>query len=131
MPSASGIVADTFGEDRDRALAMFTSILPIGGIVGPVLGGVFVTYWSWRGIFLINVPIGLILLVLGLLLVPPSDRRDNTPVDVGGVVLLGTMIRFSWRSSAWRPWWRPDASAGGRRRARREAGSRRLASLRH
>ena len=49
MPSASGIVSDQFGPDRDRALAMFTSILPIGGIVGPVLGGLFVTYWSWRG----------------------------------------------------------------------------------
>ncbi len=51
IPSASGIVADQFGPDRDRALAMFTSILPIGGIVGPVLGGVFVTYRSWRGMF--------------------------------------------------------------------------------
>lgn len=56
MPSATGIVSDMFGPDRDRAVGLFTSIFPIGGIVGPVLGGVFVTYWSWRGIFLVNVP---------------------------------------------------------------------------
>lgn len=92
MPSASGIVADRFGPDRDRALAMFTSILPIGGIVGPVLGGVFVTYWSWRGIFLINVPISIVLFTLALLIVPRSKDRVKTPVDVRGVALLGTML---------------------------------------
>ena len=90
MPSASGIVADQFGPDRDRALAMFTSILPIGGIVGPVLGGLFVTYWSWRGIFLINVPIGVALIIACALIIPRSLRRDRVPVDVAGVVLLGT-----------------------------------------
>jgi EmrB/QacA subfamily drug resistance transporter len=92
MPSASGIVADQFGPDRDRALAMFTSILPIGGIVGPVLGGVFVTDWSWRWIFLINVPIGVMLIILCALLIPRSTRRSRVPADVSGVVLLGTML---------------------------------------
>ena len=56
MPSASGIVADHFGRDRDKALAMFTSIFPIGGIVGPVFGGLIAQDWSWRGIFFVNVP---------------------------------------------------------------------------
>ena len=92
MPSASGIVSDQFGPDRDRALAMFTSILPIGGIVGPVLGGLFVTYWSWRGIFLINVPIGVALVFLCAVVIPRSTRRDRTPVDGLGVALLGTML---------------------------------------
>ena len=92
MPSASGIVSDQFGPDRDRALAMFTSILPIGGIVGPVLGGLFVTYWSWRGIFLINVPIGLGLIILCAVVIPRSVRRARAPVDGVGVLLLGTML---------------------------------------
>src|SRR6202161_2012228 len=38
MPSATGIVADHFGDQRDRAVGLFTSIFPIGGIVGPVGG---------------------------------------------------------------------------------------------
>jgi EmrB/QacA subfamily drug resistance transporter len=92
MPSASGIVSDQFGPDRDRALAMFTSILPIGGIVGPVLGGLFVTYWSWRGIFLINVPIGVALIILCAVIIPRSTGRARTPVDGLGVLLLGTML---------------------------------------
>src|SRR5215467_7050018 len=60
MPSATGIIADLFGAGRDRALGLFSSIFPMGGIVGPVLGGVVVTYWSWRGIFLVNIPVGLV-----------------------------------------------------------------------
>jgi MFS family permease len=71
---------------------MFTSILPIGGIVGPVLGGLFVTYWSWRGIFLINVPIGVALIILCAVIIPRSTRRDRTPVDGLGVALLGVML---------------------------------------
>jgi hypothetical protein len=43
----------------------FTSIFPIGGIIGPVIGGVIVTYWPWREIFLVNVPAGLLLILLG------------------------------------------------------------------
>ena len=64
MPSATGIVSDHFGPERDRAVGMFTSILPVGGIIGPIVGGIFVSYWSWRGIFLVNVPIGILLIAL-------------------------------------------------------------------
>ena len=49
MPSATGSSLDHFGRDRDKALGMFTSIFPIGGIVGPVFGGVITQEWSWRG----------------------------------------------------------------------------------
>ncbi len=92
MPSASGIVSDHFGRDRDRALGMFTSIFPIGGVVGPILGGVFVTYWSWRGIFLVNVPIGIVLIILGLIFIPQGQTRAKGSLDVHGVVLLGVLI---------------------------------------
>jgi EmrB/QacA subfamily drug resistance transporter len=89
MPSATGIVADQFGPDRDRAIGLFTSIFPIGGIVGPILGGVFVTYWSWRGIFLVNVPIGAVLLVLAIAFVPDSAKQVRRRLDVVGIVQLG------------------------------------------
>ncbi|HEX6447027.1 MAG TPA: MFS transporter [Streptosporangiales bacterium] len=93
MPSATGIVAEHFGRGRDRAVGMFTSIVPIGGLVGPVLGGIFVTYWSWRGVFLVNVPLGVVLIALGLRIIPagrtrPSDRFDA----VGAALLTGSML---------------------------------------
>src|ERR1700742_486003 len=92
MPSATGIVSDHFGDQRDRAVGMFTSIFPIGGIVGPVVGGVFVSYWSWRGIFLVNVPIGLILILLTAKFIPASVLRPASRIDVTGILLLAAVI---------------------------------------
>jgi EmrB/QacA subfamily drug resistance transporter len=92
MPSATGIVSDHFGAERDRAVGMFTSILPVGGIIGPIIGGVFVTYWSWRGIFLVNVPIGIVLIVLTARYIPRSSARAHDPIDVRGIGLLAVMI---------------------------------------
>jgi EmrB/QacA subfamily drug resistance transporter len=92
MPSATGIVSDHFGSERDRAVGMFTSILPVGGIIGPIIGGVFVTYWSWRGIFLVNVPIGIVLIVLTARYIPRTSARAHQSIDVRGIGLLALMI---------------------------------------
>jgi MFS family permease len=51
LPTAAGIVSDQFPENRERAIGLFTSIFPIGGIVGPNLGGFIVSRYSWRYIF--------------------------------------------------------------------------------
>jgi EmrB/QacA subfamily drug resistance transporter len=92
MPSATGIVSDHFGAERDRAVGMFTSILPVGGIIGPILGGVFVTYWSWRGIFLVNVPIGIVLILLTARYIPSSSARARSSIDIRGIGLLAVTI---------------------------------------
>jgi EmrB/QacA subfamily drug resistance transporter len=103
MPSATGIVSDHFGPERDRAVGMFTSILPVGGIIGPIVGGFFVSYWSWRGIFLVNVPIGILLIALTIKFIPSSAAKESTAgesaaggnsnrIDFRGVVLLAVLI---------------------------------------
>jgi EmrB/QacA subfamily drug resistance transporter len=95
MPSATGIVSDHFGSQRDRAVGMFTSILPIGGIIGPIVGGLFVTYWSWRGIFLVNVPIGIIMIALAVKFIPSSAARPSSRIDIRGIALLAALIATS------------------------------------
>jgi EmrB/QacA subfamily drug resistance transporter len=93
MPSATGIVSDHFGPERDRAVGMFTSILPVGGIIGPIVGGIFVSYWSWRGIFLVNVPIGILLIALTIKFIPSSGvRESSTRIDIRGIALLAVLI---------------------------------------
>jgi EmrB/QacA subfamily drug resistance transporter len=92
MPAATGIVADNFGRNRDRAVGLFTSVFPIGGIVGPIIGGLLLTYFDWRAIFLVNVPFGALLLVLALLVIPERRQSSNRRLDVYGVVLLGVLI---------------------------------------
>lgn len=91
-PSATGIIVDHFGDERDRAISFFGSIFPVGAMIGPIFGGLFVTYWTWRGIFLINVPIGLAVVVMALRYIP-RDRaeasRAHTKKDITGMALLG------------------------------------------
>ncbi|MBA2388924.1 MAG: MFS transporter [Geodermatophilaceae bacterium] len=92
IPSATGIVSDEFRRDRDRAVGMFTSIFPIGGIVGPIIGGAFVTYTSWRVIFLVNVPIGVALLFLGIKFISATPRKPAPAIDYSGIALLGSLL---------------------------------------
>ena len=91
-PSATEIIVDYFGDARDRAVSLFGSIFSIGTMIGPIFGGLFVTYWTWRGIFLVNVPIGFAVVLLALCYVPPdrSRLRGGPPrMDAAGMMLLG------------------------------------------
>jgi len=93
LPSASGVVADHFGRERERALGLFASIFPIGSVAGPVFGGLITQYWDWRGIFFVNLPIGTALIILIARFVPKTDRQEVGRLDVTGIVLLaGTII---------------------------------------
>jgi MFS family permease len=92
-PSATGIIADNFGEARDKAVGLFGSIFPIGAMIGPIFGGLFVSYWTWRGIFFVNVPISIAGVICCLRYVPRDPEQDvssRRPVDVTGLALLGT-----------------------------------------
>lgn len=92
-PSATGIVVDHFGRARDRAVSLFGSIFPIGAILGPIFGGLFVSYWTWRGVFFVNVPIGIAVIVLALRHIP-RDRSGAEGIrpgmDLAGMALLGS-----------------------------------------
>lgn len=94
-PSATGIVVEHFGSARDRAVGLFGSIFPIGSILGPIVGGVIVTYWSWRVVFLVNVPIGILLTLLALRVIPVDRsvrKRSGESLDLGGMALLGVGV---------------------------------------
>ncbi|GAB2911938.1 MFS transporter [Paralcaligenes sp. KSB-10] len=91
-PSATGIVVDYFGDERDRAVSLFGSIFPIGATIGPIFGGLFVSYWSWRGVFFVNVPIGIAIIVLALRYIPhdpPRAKQARSKLDLAGIALLG------------------------------------------
>jgi EmrB/QacA subfamily drug resistance transporter len=94
-PSATGIITDNFGSSRDKAVGLFGSIFPIGSMIGPIFGGLFVSYWTWRGIFFVNVPIGIALILLCLHYVPRDQKdadRPHRPMDLTGMAYLGVGV---------------------------------------
>ncbi len=94
LPSASGIVSDCFPENRDRAIGLFSSIFPIGGIIGPNLGGWIVSRYSWHYIFYINLPIGIILMVAILALLRDSKAVSRPRMDLAGAFFMSGGILF-------------------------------------
>lgn len=76
-------------EKRGTALGVWGSITGIATVVGPTLGGLLVTAAGWRWVFLVNVPVGLAVLVLGPLLLADVRPGRRSRVDLGGVLLSG------------------------------------------
>src|SRR5262249_31737259 len=78
------------GRDRGVAFGIWGAVTGISTALGPVLGGVITTEWSWRGIFLVNVPIGVLAVALTAWRVEESKSPHPTPPDWAGVALLTT-----------------------------------------
>ncbi|MFF4696162.1 DHA2 family efflux MFS transporter permease subunit [Streptomyces chattanoogensis] len=72
---------------RGRAFGLFGAIVGFAPIVGPVVGGFLLAHLSWRWIFFINVPIGIITAVLALTFVPPMRSGRRHRLDLAGVAL--------------------------------------------
>jgi len=94
LPTASGIVNDQFPGRRERAIGLLASVLQIGGVIGPNLGGWIVSRYSWRYIFFINVPIGIALIVLISVLLESSEVLSRPRIDVLGASFLSGAILF-------------------------------------
>ncbi len=94
FPAALAIVVNTFPlRERGKALALFFGIA--GGLtaVGPILGG-YLTQWTWRAIFWVNVPVALIALALIAVSKPKTEYR-RAPLDYRGAVLIAAGISLS------------------------------------
>ncbi len=96
VPQVMSLIQRTFvGPARVRALGAYTAVLASGMVVGQVLGGVLVTAnlfgETWRPVFLVNVPIGIVLLALGRRELP-SFERVHRSLDLVGLVLLSASV---------------------------------------
>ena len=76
------------------ALSYLTLPALIGPVIGPVIGGFITTFWQWRWIFFVNVPIGLIGLVLAWIYVPDIKLERTSPLDLKGFFLSGGGLAF-------------------------------------
>ncbi|HTT53943.1 MAG TPA: MFS transporter [Streptosporangiaceae bacterium] len=76
------------GKDRGTAFGIWGAVTGIATAAGPVLGGLITTGWDWRGIFLVNIPIGIFALAVTVWRVEESRSAQPAPPDWAGFVLL-------------------------------------------
>ncbi|RMI35878.1 MFS transporter [Nocardia stercoris] len=106
-PTAMALVASTFapGKPRTQAMAIFGSMMGLGSVGGLVVGGAL-TQVSWRWIFLINVPIGVLVAIGAISQLRDTDHHRLT-LDVRGAVLATvgcTGIVFGATEGPWLGW---------------------------
>jgi EmrB/QacA subfamily drug resistance transporter len=96
-PQNSALIQQLFrGAERGRAFGLFGATVGISTAAGPVLGGLIIGLaggpGGWRWIFFVNVPIGIVALVLAARLLPRGTTRRRGHIDLVGVALLGAGV---------------------------------------
>ncbi|MFF4903948.1 MULTISPECIES: MFS transporter [unclassified Streptomyces] len=94
MPAALGLLRATFpAEKLNMAIGIWGMVIGASTAGGPILGGVLVEHVNWQSVFFINVPVGAIALVLGLLILL-DHRAENAPrsFDILGIALLSAAM---------------------------------------
>jgi EmrB/QacA subfamily drug resistance transporter len=122
-PQVASIIQVTFAPaERARAFGLFGATIGLGTITGPLLGGLLVAAniagTSWRPIFLVNVPIGLLAMLAALLLLRESRGATGQRLDLVGTALVSlalvllTVPVVEGRAVGW-PLWAWGALGGG------------------
>ncbi len=125
-PQVSGFIQNLFkGPERGRAFGLFGATVGVSTAIGPLLGGLLVQVggeeWGWRLVFYVNLPIGLLLLVLARKWLPVAVEGRRQSLDPLGVllfaaatvlVLLPVVEGKQGQPLAQRPWWLLGVAAG-------------------
>ncbi|MEU0382950.1 MFS transporter [Streptomyces chartreusis] len=94
MPAALGLLRATFpAEKLNMAIGIWGMVIGASTAGGPILGGVLVEHVNWQSVFFINVPVGVLAVVLGVWILL-DHRAENAPrsFDILGIALLSTSV---------------------------------------
>jgi len=98
-PVAMSIIRNTFTDaaERARAIGLWGATFGVSMALGPIVGGVLVASVGWRGIFWVNIPVGVAALVLTALFVPESRAPRARRLDpVGQVLVILTLASLTY-----------------------------------
>lgn len=115
VPQVFGIIRSSFdATGRAKAFGAYGVVLSLASVAGPLLGGLLVDAnlfgLGWRTIFWVNVPFGLLALLVGIKVLPESTGTARAKLDVTGAVLTNTAVLLillpliQGRDWGW-PWW--------------------------
>ena len=90
MVGAQAAIGDVVSpRERGRYMGLFGAVFGVSSVAGPLIGGFFTSALTWRWIFYINLPIGVLALVALAVSLPAAKERVSRSIDYAGAVLLG------------------------------------------
>jgi len=93
MPQTLTIITSTFpAERRGAAFGVWGAVAGVATIAGPTLGGLLVTAFDWRWIFYVNVPFGILALIMTFVIVPDLRPGRRHRIDIPGVLLASAAL---------------------------------------
>ncbi|HEY7489470.1 MAG TPA: MFS transporter [Streptosporangiaceae bacterium] len=113
MPQTMAIIIGTFPSDRrGAALGVWGAVAGVATIAGPTVGGLLVTVFDWRWIFFVNLPIGVLVLIMAFTLIPDTRLERPHRLDLGGVLIATAALfclvfaltegqRYDWGPGIW------------------------------
>ncbi len=109
MVGAQTIIGDVVSpRDRGRYMGLFGAMFAVATVIGPLIGGLCVTYLTWRWVFYINLPLGILALFVTGAVLPGHLRRVHHTIDYAGTVLLAgsatSLIIFASLGGVSWPW---------------------------
>ena len=88
MPQTMAIIIAIFPRDRrGAALGVWGGVAALATIAGPTVGGVLVTWRGWRWIFFVNIPLGIVAMILATAIIPGIRTGRRLPLDLPGVLI--------------------------------------------
>jgi len=93
FPVASAVIGDTFPpEKRGGALGLIGAVFGLAFLIGPILGGIIMTVATWQWLFVVNLPIALIVMIMGWKLLPAQRPGSHDAFDWSGMLTLGILL---------------------------------------
>ncbi|MFC0598020.1 MFS transporter [Streptomyces palmae] len=113
IPQTLSIITDVFPpEKRGAAYGVWGAVAGVSGAIGPTVGGLLVTHLDWRWVFFINIPVGALVLLLGVRLMPQHTHKVTHRFDLPGTLLASATLfclafgliegeRYEWNGWIW------------------------------
>lgn len=108
--NAFALLGDLFAPaERGKYAGLMSGVFGLASVIGPLIGGGITDHLHWRWVFYVNIPLGLVALVVLALVLPKSERHDATRrLDYMGAVTLAAtiaplLLAFSWAGTDY-PW---------------------------
>ncbi|GAB2601407.1 MFS transporter [Kribbella endophytica] len=97
MPSTLSIMITVFDDsERRKAMSIWSSVLMVGLIGGPVLGGALIAHFWWGSVFLINVPVVALAIAAAVIWMPESKGPARKPDPLGAVLSTAGLVALVW-----------------------------------